>query len=116
MSTKKDCRPGMSKAFTTPSSAASTKICQTVHLVGQGERREHERQQHGRDLRRDDYVLRLTVRHDAAERRKEEYGNLAGEADGPQQQARTGQAVDEPRLGHGLHPGSGEGNELAAEK
>ena len=30
MSTKKDCRAGMSNAFTTPSSAASTKICHTL--------------------------------------------------------------------------------------
>ncbi len=29
MSTRKDCRAGISNAFTTPSNAASTKMCQT---------------------------------------------------------------------------------------
>ena len=30
MSTRNDCRPGISNAFTTPSSAASTKTCHTL--------------------------------------------------------------------------------------
>ena len=67
-------------------------------------------------MRDDDVLAVAAVGDDAAEGSEEEYGNLAGETYPAQQQSRTGQAVDEPGLGHGLHPGAGEGNQLSAEK
>ena len=88
-----------------------------LHGMSEGEGRQHKRQQHGCDLGSDDDVLAIAaVGDDAAEGSEEEYGNLAGETYPAQQQSRTGEAVDEPGLGHGLHPGAGEGNELSAEK
>ena len=117
MSTRNDWRPGMSNAFTTPSSAASTKISRTVIRLRQRQRRQHKRQQHGRDLRTDHNVLAVAaVGHDSAERRKQEHRNLAGKSHCPQLQPRAGQPVDQPRLGHGLHPGADQRNELSAEK
>ena len=48
----------------------------------------------------------------AAEGRQEEDGNLAGEPDGAEEDRGPGQPIDQPRLGHGLHPGPDERDEL----
>ena len=45
-----------------------------------------------------------------------EGGNLAGEADGAQQQRRSGEAIDQPAGGDAGHPGADEGDALAAEE
>src|ERR1700757_4973373 len=85
--------------------------------MGESEGSQHECQQHGSDLRRDDDVFAVAaVGDNAAEGSAKKYGNLAGKPYSAQQQSRPGQAVDEPRLGNGLHPGAGEGDKLAAEK
>src|SRR5262249_41664846 len=52
----------------------------------------------------------------APQRGEEQDGDLAGEPDHPEQERRAGEAVDEPRLGDRLHPGTGQGDDLAAEE
>ena len=117
MSTRKACRAGMSKAFTTPSKAASTKMCHTCTTSGKRQHRKDQGQNHGRDLGSDHHPLAVVaVGHDAAQRRHQKYGKLAGESHRSQQQRRPGQAIDQPCLGHALHPGADQRNELPAEE
>jgi hypothetical protein len=52
----------------------------------------------------------------APERGEEEDRKLAGKADTAQQQWRVRQAVDQPGLGHGLHPCADERDQLSAEE
>ena len=76
-----------------------------------------KRQNHGRNLGADHDSLPIEpVRHDAAQRRYQEHGNLAGESDCAQQQRRAGLAINQPRLCNILHPGADQGDELSAEE
>ncbi len=84
---------------------------------GEGERRQDKGQNHGGNLGGNHNSLPVVVvGHDAAERGDEKYRELTGETDRTQQKRRPGQAIDQPRLGNGLHPGSNQRNELAAEE
>ena len=56
------------------------------------------------------------VGYHAAERREDEDGNLSGETNESEHGRRAGQPVDQPGLGNGLHPGTDERNELAADE
>ena len=107
----------MSKALTTPSSAASTKISVTVILWRQRECGQHERQEHGRDLSSDNDVLAVAaVGDDPADGGEQEYGNLAGKANRAQLKPGSGEAINKPRLRDGLHPGADQRNQLSAEE
>ncbi len=56
--------------------------------AGKGERGQHQRQNHGRNLGSDyDPLTVETVGHDAAQRRHQKYRNLAGKTCRPQQTA-----------------------------
>ena len=88
-----------------------------VDAPGQRERRQDERQDHRARLRDDDDAAAVdAVGHVAAERRDEEDRDLPGEADRAEEERGVGEAVDQPRLRHRLHPRADEGNELAAEE
>ena len=117
MSTRKDWRPGMSKAFTTPSRAASTKMCQTWTRPVSVSAGQNAGEDHGSGLGGDHQALAIdAVGGNASERSYEEDRNLAGKADAAQQQGGFRHAVDEPGLGYGLHPGADERDELSAEE
>ena len=58
----------------------------------------------------------MPVGHNAAQRSDQKHGELAGESDRAQQQRGPGQAIDQPCLGHPLHPGADQRNELSAEE
>src|ERR1700730_9293822 len=47
---------------------------------------------------------------------EQEHRNLAGESNRAQFQPRTRQPVYQPRLRHGLHPSTDQGNQLSTEK
>ena len=82
-----------------------------LNSMGQRQRRQNEGQQHRRHLRGDHDVAAVdAIGGDPAQRRKQKHGNLAGESHRPQQQSRTGQPVDQPRLRHALHPRADQGN------
>ena len=86
-------------------------------MLRQGERRQNERQQHRRNLRANHHMLAVdAIGDNAADRRDQEDGNLAGKAHCPQLQSRSRQPVDQPRLGDGLHPGADQRDQLSAEK
>ncbi len=58
-----------------------------LHSVREGQRRQHERQQHRRDLARDDHMLAVAaIRDNPPEGGEQEDRNLAGESDRPQLQ------------------------------
>ena len=117
MSTMNACRAGMSNAFTTPSNAASTKMCQTWIRVCECQRSQHKRQDHGGYLGRDHHAMTVVaVGNGSADGRQQKHGDLRRESDRAEQNGRTCQAVDQPGLRDTLHPGPDEGNELAAEK
>ena len=87
----------MSKAFTTPSSRRQHEDVPNPNDSGKGEGRKDQRQNHGRNLGADYDSLPIEpIRHDAAQRRYQEYGNLAGESGCAQQQRGTGQAINQP--------------------
>ena len=68
---------------------------------------ERQRLRHGQSLRPHQHLAAVNaIDNHARQGRKQKGGNLAGEADGPQQQRRPGQAIDEPRRGHARHPGT----------
>jgi len=46
------------------------------------------------------------IGHNPGNRRKKETGYLTYESDKSQQHGRTGQPVNKPAKGHGLHPGT----------
>ena len=67
ISTMNDWRAGISKAFTTPSSADSAKMCQICDRAGEHQRGQREGQQHGGGLRGDHHAMAaVAVGHDAA--------------------------------------------------
>ena len=117
MSTRNDWRPGISNAFTTPSSAASTKMCHTCTLCVSVSAASTNASSIDATWVAITTCLRLlrsaTIPPDG---RKQEDRNLAGKSHRAQLQSRTRQPVDEPRLRHGLHPGADQGNQLSAEK
>ena len=56
-----------------------------LHSVCEGQGRQHERQHHRRDLRRDDHVLAVAaIRDNSAQGSKQKHWNLAGKSDRPQ--------------------------------
>jgi hypothetical protein len=64
---------------------------------GEGKRGKDQRQNHGRNLSADYDPLAIEpVSYNAAQRRHQEYGNLAGETSGAQQQRGAGHAVNQP--------------------
>ena len=76
-----------------------------------------ERLHHGEGLRPDQNLAAVeTVDPDTRKRRKNEGGNLSGEADCTQQQSRAGEAVDKPARRDARHPGADERDGLATEK
>ena len=88
-----------------------------LHDSGKGEGGKNRRQDHRRNLGADHQTLAVeTVGDDPSERRHQEYRKLAGESRGPQQQGGSGQAINQPRLCNGLHPGADQGDELPAEE
>ncbi len=88
-----------------------------VDAPGQGEERQNAREDHGSGLSGDHQALAIdAVGGDTSERSGEENRNLAGKADAAQQQRGSRHAVDQPRLGHGLHPGADKRDELSAEE
>lgn len=88
-----------------------------VNLIEKSERGQDEGQNHRGILRRDDNALPVeAIGGNASERRKQKNRNLAGEPDRTQQQRRTGEAVDKPGLGHTLHPGADQRNQLATKE
>jgi len=52
----------------------------------------------------DDFLAVVTVGDNSTKRGYEEDGKLSGEAYRAEQERRTGQAIDKPRLGDALHP------------
>ncbi len=88
-----------------------------MDAVGEGKPGQDCCQNHGCGLSSNDQAVAVDPIHDStAEGCQQKNGNLAGETDRAQQQRRFRQAVDEPRLGHALHPRTGEGDELPAEE
>ena len=88
-----------------------------LDAVGQGEPGEDSGEDHGSDLGGDDEALAIdAVGGDASKGSDEKDRNLAGEAYATEQQRGSREAVDEPCLGYGLHPGANEGDELSAEE
>ena len=76
-----------------------------------------ERLQHGQGLRPDQNFAAVdAINEDAGERSEEKGWNLAGEADGAQQERGFGEPVDKPGRGDARHPGADEGDALAAEE
>ena len=66
------------------------------------------REDHGRGLGGDYEALTIdAVGGDSSEGSEEKDGDLAGKADGSQQQRGSRKTVDEPCLGYALHPGAG---------
>ena len=64
----------------------------------------------------DDAVAVEPIGNDPAERSKDEYRNLTGEAAQPEQRGGPGQPVNQPRLGHHLHPGADERYQLTCDE
>src|SRR5689334_15959227 len=58
----------------------------------------------------------VAVSDRAGDRREHEHRNLAAEGGDPEQRGRAGEPVDEPRLGHRLHPRAGDRDQLTAEE
>ena len=117
MSMRNACRAGMSNAFTTPSPAASTMICHTcTRPVSVSNARIAARIMDAVCVRDHDPLAVVAVGNDASDGRHDEDRNLAGKSDRPQQQRRTGHAIDQPGLGHGLHPGADQRDELTGEE
>jgi hypothetical protein len=84
---------------------------------GQRERSQNSREDHGSGLSGDDEPLAIdAVGGDSSQGSDDENGKLTGEADASQQERRVRHSIDEPCLGHGLHPGADQGDELSAEK
>lgn len=78
---------------------------------------EHQGEDHGRGLSGDDNPLPIgPVGSNSSEGREKKHRDLAGEADGTQQQPGSREFVDEPGLSHRLHPCAHQRNELSAEK
>jgi hypothetical protein len=88
-----------------------------LDFVGEGERGQDEGKDHGGGLGGDDDTLAVhTIGGNATDRRHEKNWDLTGEADCAEQCAGAGEAVNEPGLGNGLHPGADQGDQLSAEK
>jgi len=84
-----------------------------LDLLGQGEGGQQTGQQHGGRLGLEqDAAAVEAVGHQASQRDDQEDGNLRGKADHPQLHRRAGQAVDQPGLRHGLHPGADQRDHL----
>ena len=78
---------------------------------------EPERQHHHRALRRDENAAPVQpIGQDTAKRGEQEHRNLAREADEPEQQRRSRQAIDEPGLRDHLHPRADERDELPGDE
>ena len=119
ISTRNDCRPGMSNAFTTPSSAASTKISHTRWSMACVRVSAASTNASSIDaicvpittcLR---LVRSATIPPIGATRNT---GIWLAESHRAQLQSRPRQPVDQPGLRHGLHPGADQRNQLSAEK
>ena len=117
MSTTNACRVGMSKALTTPRSAASTKTCHTwTRPVSVRAARTKARSMAAVCVATRMRTAIVPVGDGAAERSQQEDRNLARKSDKAQQHRRAGQPVDEPGLRHGLHPRADQRDELPAEE
>ena len=58
----------------------------------------------------------VAIGRDPAQWGKKKYRDLTGKSHRPQQQRRTRQPIDQPRLRHALHPGADQRDQLAAEE
>ena len=84
-----------------------------VDVASEGEQREDQRQHQRRGLGEDDQgVGPHAVRRDAAHGGQDEHRELAREGHDPQHGRMARQPVDQPGLGHRLHPGADEGDQL----
>jgi hypothetical protein len=85
--------------------------------VGQRQPGEQQRLDHGKSLRPDEDAAAVeAIDKDAGDGSEEEGRDLAGEADGAEQQRRFREAVDQPRGGDARHPGADQRDGLAAEE
>src|SRR5579872_1058735 len=76
-----------------------------LHIPRESQSGENGSQNHGSDLSTDDdFLAVVTVGDNSAEGRNQEDGKLAGEAYRAEQERRTCQTIDKPRLGDALHP------------
>ncbi len=92
-------------------------MCHTWTCPVSVESRQNPRQNHGRSLGSDDQALAIdAVGSDTSEGGDQKDRNLAGKPDRAEQQCGFRHAVDEPCLGHGLHPCTDERDELPAEE
>ena len=110
-------RPGISKALMMPSNPASVSTCQTWM------RPESVRAASTKACSIDSVWVTMTTfwrekrsAGQAAERAEGEDGDLGAEPGGAEQQFGVGEAVDQPALGHILHPGADQGDDLPGEE
>ena len=118
MSTRNDCRPGISNAFTTPSKRRQHEDMPHLNIAAKSvsAARMNASSIDAVCVRDHDMAPVAAIGGDPAERRKQKDRDLAGEPHRSQQQRRTSQPVDEPRLRHGLHPGADQRDQLSAEE
>ena len=107
----------MSKAFATPSSAASVKICQHANHAAERQRGERQCQQHHCGLRHDQHPPPIgSIRDHPPERRQHKDRYLGCETGDTKQDGGVGETIDQPGLRDHLHPGTDERDELAADE
>ena len=88
-----------------------------LDAAGEDQRRENQRKDHRRGLRRDEDVTAVeAVGRRAAEGREKQDRDLARESGEAEKRRRTSQAVDQPRLCDLLHPRADERDELSGEE
>jgi hypothetical protein len=88
-----------------------------LHAPGECEAGQHEGEEHRGRLRgQQNRVPPARVRDGPAKRREQEDGDLAGKPDESQEHGGPGEAVHQPGLCDGLHPRTGQRDQLAAEE
>jgi len=105
ISTRNDCRAGMSNALTTPRHVARTSTCQTrTAPVNVSAARMSGRIIDTVCVMTIDAVAPGAIGDGAADRREEEDRREACKRRRAQERRRSGQAKDQPRFGYRLHP------------
>ena len=90
---------------------------QILHHLAQRQRGKNKRQHHGASLRGDDDAMAIMpVGNRPAYRRQQKDGNLPRESNRSQQQGRSREPVNQPRLRDHLHPGANQRDELAGKE
>ena len=109
----KTCRAGMSKAFTTPSNSEVVTRCQmwTWPLRVSSARTSASTMDADWVMTTRVWAAHAVCGH-AAHGGQEEHRELSREGHEPQHGRLVGQPVDQPGLGHTLHPGADEGDQL----